>query len=194
MDIEKSSETNPSIHREASHERQDWNTVVNRASTIEIIKGNEEIAAFSVQSYELDTKEPTYTIDSLDEDTLLLTFSDFANLGAIDKLIKESEPRLETCKKLIVDVRNNSGGNANSFTRLMPYIFPKGEKPNSDLPIREFNSTENNVRLLNEQLQEVIKVTEDEATLIMFQDTLNQFKQACGKGFVRIDFSKYIRK
>lgn len=192
IDIETSSENNPNIHREASHERQSWNTVMNRASTIGIVKENGEIETLHVQSYDLDSRESTYSINSLDENTLLLTFSDFANLKVIDNLIKENEGRLETCKKLIVDVRNNSGGNANSFTRLLPYIFPKGEKPKSDLPIREFNSTENNVRLLNDLIQEVIIVTEDEATVNMFHDTLNQFKLACRQGFVRIDFSKHV--
>ena len=174
------------------HEREDWSAILNKSSTVEVMRRNGKKATISLEFYEPSQKESIYKLDVLDSDTLLLTFPDFYDYDAITTLIKENEHELQNYKKLIIDVRNNNGGNANAFFHLLPYIFSKGEKPNPVIPVREFNCTERNVNLFKQQVEEAVKITDEQATLQMLQETIKLFEQASGQGFVSIDFSQYI--
>lgn len=61
----------------------------------------------------------------LDDKTCLLSIPSFAFelKNKIDSLMIKNAPVLENTEHLIIDVRNNSGGAANGFGKILPYIY-----------------------------------------------------------------------
>src|SRR5699024_5520103 len=163
-------------------ERENWNAILNRSSTIKVLQDNGRTTTFTLNMYESSPGKSAYTIESINDHTLLLTMSDFGSVDAVTQLIKENTTRLQDCKNLIFDVRENGGGNSNAFSSLLPYVFPKGEKPKANTVTREFNCTERNVDLFKKYVGEAEKIADDEATVHMIRDVINKFEQALGKG------------
>ncbi|WP_160036420.1 S41 family peptidase [Paenibacillus sp. An7] len=120
------------------------------------------------------------------------SYSDFADTDRIVNLIEEHKDDLLKSKNMIVDVRNNRGGNSHASSSLLRYIFKKGEKPISPLKVREFNCSDRNVELFLEQAEKVRSSTNNEETLKMIEYGENQFKTYRNQGFVAFDFSEYI--
>jgi hypothetical protein len=60
----------------------------------------------------------------LNEETVLLGISSFdhTNVERIEKLIDDNIQLIESCKNLIIDVRDNNGGTDNAYEKLLPYI------------------------------------------------------------------------
>jgi hypothetical protein len=60
----------------------------------------------------------------LNEETVLFGISSFeyTNVERIEKLIEDNIQLIESCKNLIIDVRDNSGGTDKAYEKLLPYI------------------------------------------------------------------------
>lgn len=177
--------------RESHPEREEWDEILNRATYFELINENEALVKLELKLYKRSPRKSTYTIDYINENTLLLTFSDFGDTNRIVNLIEKHKADLLESKNVIVDVRSNSGGNAHAFSSLMRYIFKKGEKPSSKLKVREFNCSDRNVELFLEQAEKVRSSTDNEETLKMLEFGENQFNRYRNQGFVAFDFSEY---
>lgn len=178
--------------RESHPEREEWDEILNKASFFEMMNENNELEKMELKLYKKTPRKSTYSIDLISKDTLLFTFSDFADTDRIVNLIEEHKDELLKSKNMIVDVRNNRGGNSHASSSLLRYIFKKGEKPSSPLKVREFNCSDRNVELFLEQAEKVRSSTNNEETLKMIEYGENQFKTYRNQGFVAFDFSEYI--
>ncbi|MCY9529754.1 Peptidase family S41 [Paenibacillus sp. cl6col] len=178
--------------RESHPEREEWDEILNKAKYFELINENEDAVKLELNLYRRTPKKSTYDIRSINEDTLLVTLSDFGDTDRIVNLIEKHKDDLLTSKNVIVDVRHNSGGNAHAGNSLVRYFYKKGEKPSSELKVREFNCSDRNVELFLEQAEHVRNSTDDEDTLKMVEFAENQFKTSRNQGFVAFDFSEYI--
>ena len=178
--------------RESHPEREEWDEILNKASYFEMMNKNKELEKLELKLYKKTPRKSTYSIDLINEDTLLFTFSDFADTDRIVNLIEEHKGDLLESKNVIIDVRNNRGGNSHASSSLLRYIFKKGEQPSSHLKVREFNCSDRNVELFLKQAEKVRSSTNNEETLKMIEYGENQFKTYRNQGFVAFDFSEYI--
>lgn len=178
--------------RESHPEREEWDLILNKANYFEVLNENDDIVKHELILYERTPRKSTYDFKFIDENTSLLTFSDFNDTDCIVNLIEEHKEDLLKTKNLIVDVRHNSGGNAHSYSSLTRYLFKKGERPSSELKVREFNCSKRNVELFLRQAEKVRNSTDNEETLEMLEFAENQFKTYHNQGFVAFDFSEYI--
>ncbi|MFD1178213.1 S41 family peptidase [Paenibacillus puldeungensis] len=178
--------------RESHPEREEWEDIMNKAKYFELINENEDLVKLELSLYERTPKKSTYAMHFINENTLLLTFSDFRDPDRIMNLIEKHKDDLLESENLIIDVRSNRGGNAHAFSSLLRYIFKKGEKPSSDFKVREFNCSDRNVELFLKLVEEVRNSTDNGDTLKMLEFAENQFKTYQNQGFVAFDFSEYI--
>ncbi|OBY76515.1 hypothetical protein BBG47_26620 [Paenibacillus sp. KS1] len=178
--------------RESHPEREEWDEILNKAKYFELINENEDVVKLELNLYRRTPKKSTYDIRSINEDTLLVTLSDFGDTDRIVNLIEKHKDDLLASKNVIVDVRHNSGGNAHAGNSLVRYFYKKGEKPSSELKVREFNCSDRNVELFLKSAENVRSSTDDEDTLKMLEFGENQFKTYRNQGFVAFDFSEFI--
>ncbi|MBV7529434.1 S41 family peptidase [Chitinophaga sp. sic0106] len=70
-------------------------------------------------------REPSFRV--LDRDNCVLTMPSFglAYKPMIDSLIKQNAPILATTRRLIIDLRNNSGGSVLCFENILPYLYTR---------------------------------------------------------------------
>jgi Peptidase family S41 len=178
--------------RESHPEREEWDFILNKANYFEVMNENEDLVTLELMMYERNPRKSIYDFKFINENTSLLTFSDFNDTDRIVNLIEEHRNDLLKSKNLIVDVRHNSGGNAHAFSSLMKFFYKKGEKPSSELKVREFNCSNRNVELFLKQTEKVRNSTNNEDTLRMVEFAEKQFKTYQNQGFVAFDFSEYI--
>ena len=194
--IDSISDLERNVLRESYPERESWESILNRASTIEIVNESDESTSLLVNKYDSIPLDSIHTFENIEEDTLLLTLSNFENTDEVVRVIDELTVKLKECRNLIIDIRQNYGGNANSISSLFPFIFPVGEEPNAKPKPREFNCTARNSDLFIKLCEDTrkIKITNDKATLSMLEFAEKQFRTFRGQGFVRFDFSNYLEE
>ncbi|MDT8976354.1 S41 family peptidase [Paenibacillus sp. chi10] len=178
--------------RESHPEREEWDEILNKATYFELINENGDVVELELNLYRRTPKKSTYDIRSINEDTLLVTLSDFGDTDRIVNLIEKHKDDLLASKNVIVDVRHNSGGNAHASNSLVRYFYKEGEKPSTELKVREFNCSDRNVELFLKFAEKVRSSTDDEDTLKMLECGENQFKTYRNQGFVAFDFSEFI--
>lgn len=171
---------------ELEAEREDWESIIRLYSECEVIDQEGNARTIQLKKYESGKYIPTYTLEHIDSDTLLLTLTDFANPDAISKLIKQNEQKLSSTTNLIIDVRVNYGGSDFSFFELLPYLFKT--KPNLDQFNRdyamEFNCTERNYQLVKKFMETQLSEFDD-AQAHQYLEWFNAtWKKNRGKGFV----------
>jgi hypothetical protein len=131
--------------------------------------------------------EEKYQGKMLSDDTLLLSFKDFADEGAICAIYDKFKQELETCKNLIVDVRGNGGGADAAFFPLLKYAYPEGvsieEYEKIVAPI-EVNFSERNCKERLELLDKLFADGVPEEAKPMVDKMLSDLNENRGKGFV----------
>lgn len=107
-----------------------------------------------VTNDEILYKLPQYRVEKINENTALLVLPPFTLPNAADlvtELVSKNRGIITSCENLIVDLRDNPGGDADAFVPLYPYI--------STGPIlREggiFRATEENIYLLEHELESI---------------------------------------
>lgn len=132
-------------------------------------------------------KQEKYTYKKLSEDTLYLMFRDFADEEAINAIYDECRQELDSCKNLIVDVRQNGGGADAAFYPLLKYAYPEGvsfsEYEKTKYPI-EVNFTERNCEERLELLKNLFGDHVPEEAKPMMDKMLAELEANRGKGFV----------
>lgn len=175
--------------RGTSAEREDWTHFLNKSSSIEIEDENGELLIFDLKDYEPVYKKSTPSIVEVDEETLRITLPSSVDVDGIMDFVKSHEEKLKAYTNLIIDVRNNHGGNGKSFSNLLPYIFPPDEHPRTDGELKEFNYTKRNSKLFIQLCQQLRKEINDEETLKLLDSVEEDCEKYCGQGFVKMDFS-----
>lgn len=66
-----------------------------------------------------------FQLKNLDDSTLLLSLPSFANnnKSIVDNLINSNTDKLSHCPYLIIDIRGNGGGDDNTFSSVLPFIY-----------------------------------------------------------------------
>lgn len=178
-----------SFLRETSAEREDWTHLLNKSTSIEIEDDNGERLTFDSKDYEPIFKKLAPSLEEVDEETVRITLPSFVNVDETMDFVKNHEAKLKACTNLIIDVRNNHGGNGKSFSNLLPYIFPPDEPPSTGGELREFNYTDRNSELFIQLCQQLRKDITDEETLKFFDSIEEECEKYRGQGFVTMDFS-----
>lgn len=178
---------------ETKHERQRWEPILKKYKMCEIVGLNGQLFQMDLEHYEPSKTEPEYSIKQVNKDTLLMKITDFLNVNAINKLIKDWEDKLDSCTNLIIDVRVNGGGSDDTYFPLLNYIVDRScsleEFAGTD-DTAIFNCTHRNFTNKIEPLYEELEKAENEETRKFLQIYIDEWKRNIGKGFVELDFSE----
>ena len=68
---------------------------------------------------------PEYSVKKINEGTVVITMTDFANPDAIVKMVTENKTLLDSTDKWIIDVSVNNGGSDSSYHPLFEYLLPE---------------------------------------------------------------------
>ncbi|EJR55285.1 hypothetical protein IIM_01370 [Bacillus cereus VD107] len=178
---------------ETTYEREKWDLVLSKSSNCTIIDVDGVTQTITLQKYKRGDYTPIYSLEQYNEDTLLITLTDFANAEAINKLIDSYENELNTFPNLIVDVRMNGGGSDVSYFHLLPYIFEDKEIPvfdTSNPDIMQINHTKRNYDLRMKSFEIDDDASIDEASKLFTHMFTQDLKKNYNKGFVTFDISK----
>src|SRR5699024_8812402 len=105
--------------RGISAEREDWTYFLNKSSSIEIEDENGELLIFDLKEYDPAYKKLTPSMVEVDEKTLRMALPSSVDVDGIIDFVKSHEEKMKACTNLIIDVRNNHGGNGKSFLNLL---------------------------------------------------------------------------
>lgn len=110
------------------------------------ITNDKNVNYISNPLYEKFLSSPKPFIERLNSKTLYLRVPSFNGneKPSIDSLIEKNKKEIESIENLIIDIRNGTGGNDNSYEKIMPYIYTNPIR----MPSVEFLSTPlNNQRM-----------------------------------------------
>jgi len=112
-----------------SMERQGmlWPAVIKFYNTLTVEHGDGSAKELSVKLGTKSEPAESYYYKIYENDTLYLRLADFVDAEAISKLYDECRQQLNSCRNLIIDVRDNGGGADGAFFPLFEYCFPEGE-------------------------------------------------------------------
>ncbi|MEK4522424.1 S41 family peptidase [Psychrobacillus sp. FSL W7-1493] len=190
--IKETSESEEKILRGSIKERQQWETLLNYAKSIEYVNGQNEIKTFTLEKYDIQKTEAIFENYLMEENIYYIKISNLTEQQKVENLLKGSIEDIKKNKNLIVDLRGNGGGNATLLSPLEPIMFAVGEKPNTELQPRLFNCTERNADLFLKICNQVRHLEVDSNTKKMLDFAENIFKHNTGKGFVEVDFSQIL--
>ena len=186
--IEHCSSNNAEFLMGETNERQGllWNPILLFAKTVTVERDGTrlEIALKKADRY---TPNNRYTFHDLGHDTLLIQLLDFADEAAIRHLYQQYRERLERCKHLIVDVRNNSGGADTAFFPLFEFCYPAGKSVNEFLPKRRpmsVNYSERNCEARLKMIDAFLSESVSEDVRPLVKQMQKQLIQNKGKGFL----------
>ncbi|WP_345239323.1 S41 family peptidase [Pontibacillus salipaludis] len=182
--------------REKGEERELWKGVLEKYQTIEVEDEYGTIHSVEMKRHKKEAYTPVHSLQVLNEDTLLMKLTDFVTPEPITALISENKERLDTYPNLIVDLRDNIGGNDSAFYGLAPYLFPEGRtiiEPYED-NFMLYNCTEANAGRLFKDFESYRKETEDPLTLEILSLIESEWRKHQGGGLVRFDLSELEEK
>ncbi|EMI9086253.1 peptidase [Bacillus cereus] len=175
---------------ENSYEREKWGYVLSKFSNCTLIDENGLTQTITLQKYKQSEYTPIYSLEKYNEDTLLITLTDFTNAEAINKLLDSHKDELNSFPNLIVDVRLNRGGSDDAFFNLLPYLFEDKEislLDSSDTML--LNHTERNFHLRMKDIEMEDYDSLDELSKLFTDIFIQDLKKNYKKGFVTFDTS-----
>ncbi|WP_430787559.1 S41 family peptidase [Virgibacillus flavescens] len=179
---------------EKEAERENWIPIILCYKQAKVKGKNGILYTLDISKFEKESTDPEHSLKVLEEDSLLLTLTDFMDHNAIAALIKENNTLLTNAEKLIIDVRVNKGGSDLAYFDLLPYLF-EGESVdiNSfDDGIMLTNCTGRNVELRKKLLKRAFSSIEDPTTRNQIDMLIEVLEENKGKGFVELDFAEMI--
>lgn len=178
---------------ENHNERENWMPILSLYEYGEIEDSQGTTDVFKFSCYEKEKHVPTYSVEKINNDTILLTITDFMNPDAIVTLIKENQTLLDLTDNWIFDVRINYGGSDSSFYPLLPYLMPVEGVELADPEDRMlFNCTDANAERALEEIKSVLSNIQDEQAQHFLKVFEKEWQSNKGKGFVEFDFSSLL--
>ncbi|HFU7085241.1 TPA: S41 family peptidase [Bacillus cereus] len=175
---------------ENSYEREKWGYVLSKFSNCTLIDENGLAQTITLQKYKLSKYTPIYSLEKHNEDTLLITLTDFANTEAINTLLDSHKDELNAFPNLIIDVRLNRGGSDDAFFNLLPYLFEDKEISLFDSSeTMQLNHTERNYHLRMKDIEIEDYDSLDELSKLFTSMFIQDLKKNYKKGFVTFDTS-----
>lgn len=136
------------------------------------------------ENYSLNTnQEFKYSvIDS----TVILRIPSFMGryTHKIDSLYAAAKAAIEINPYLLIDVRNNGGGNSSNFSKIIPYLYTK---PIIDTEFTELYATKDIIKLYEDDFKEIMKDSTqvNEETIQVFREGIAELKKAAPNSFVK---------
>ncbi len=120
------------------------------------------------------------------DSTVLLRIPSFMEgyTNKIDSLYVAAKTAIETHPYLIIDVRNNGGGNSSNFNKLIPFLYTK---PIIDSEVVELYATKDIIKLYEDEFNELMKDSTqvNTETIKAFKEGIQDLKKAKPNSFVR---------
>lgn len=132
--------------------------------------------------------QPVYEAKMLQQNCFYMKFTDFGESYPVQQLLAQYEDTLATVDHLIIDVRQNYGGNDVYMYPLLDYVF---EAPTSLKALykeeKEYtNFTPRNCQLLLQMYEEYLREPLDNETVRVLDHEMFQIEQHRGQGFVEV--------
>ncbi|WP_102262402.1 S41 family peptidase [Mesobacillus jeotgali] len=174
---------------ESHAERENWAQILAQYEYGETDDGQEVRFRF----YPKSDYQPVYSVEVLNDKTLLMTMTDFADPDAIIRMVDEHKELLESMENWIIDVRVNYGGGDASYFNLLPYLMPEEGVDLADPEEKMFfNCTEANSQRQLEGIKEQMKGIQDDQAKVFVRAWQREWDRNRGKGFVEFDFSEFF--
>jgi hypothetical protein len=174
---------------ETNAERENWAPILRLYKYGKTDDGQE----IEFRFYQKTEYRPVHAVKKLNEKTLLMTMTDFANSDSIIRMMDEHKDLLESMENWIIDVRVNYGGGDASYYNLLPYLMPEEGAELADPDEKMFfNCTQANSQRQLEGVKEQVKGVQDEQTLVFLNAWQREWERNRGKGFVEFDFSEFV--
>jgi len=178
--------------RESIPGRQRWYTILNSANSIQYVNQHNEIIDFTLDKYDIENSEEVFEHKLLNEHTYYIKLPNLIERDKIMDYVNEAIEQFKELPNLIIDLRDNGGGDATTIAALEPFMFATDEKPNNAISVRLFNCTERNVNLFIQLCDTYRDVELDSNTRNMLSFAETTFKNNRGKGFVEVDFAQIL--
>ena len=174
-------------------ERENWLPILDlyEEGEIEDSVGNRKVIKFDM--YDKVPYVPEYSVKKVNEETIVLTMTDFADPDAIVKMMMDNKSLLNSTDKWIIDVRVNYGGSDSSYHPLFEYLLPEegvelGDKEDYML----FNCTEDNATRVIAEIDDGLQEIEDEQARLFLNVFRREWEKNSGKGFVQFNFEEIV--
>ncbi|WP_439875972.1 S41 family peptidase [Bacillus mycoides] len=175
---------------ETTYEREKWSYALSKSSNCTIIDEDGVPQTIPLQKYKQIGYTPNYSLEKYNEDTLLITLTDFTNTEAVNQLIDTYKNELDSFPNLIIDVRMNLGGSDDAFFNLLPYLFEDKEISLFDSSdTMQLNHTERNFHLRMKDFENEDYDSLDELSKLFTDMFIQDLKKNYKKGFVTFDTS-----
>ena len=164
-----------------------WFSLLSFAQHITIDR-NGEMLTLSVTLNAHWPDEPRYTCRQLEDGIAYLCLKDFGDDAAINALIRENDALLRNSEYLIIDVRDNGGGNDSAYAPLFEYCSAENEPPHAAGAFdcgMEINYTARNCDARLKRFESRLEQDIPQATRDMLTAFVAELKQNRGKGFIR---------
>lgn len=174
-------------------ERENWNSILSIYEFGEVEDGCGNVVEIPFKFYEKAEYLPVYSVEKLNESSLLMTITDFGDPDSIIKMMEENRGLIDSTENWIIDVRVNYGGSDSSYYPLLPYLMPEegAELSNKDERML-FNCTVANGERQLASIAQQMKQTQDEQARTFLFAWHREWERNKGKGFVEFDFAEFI--
>lgn len=174
------------VHDKA--ERQKWNDVLMRATVI-TVEQRGVIMDMVLTTYARQSYEPTYEAKALTADTFYMKFTDFAEEYGVRELLQLYGHEISRAKQLIIDVRENYGGNDAFYFPLLDFVFER-DYAAKELQANETmytNYTPRNCALMMSLLEEYIEPGMNPDIERIIEREMFLLEQHRGQGMIEVE-------
>ena len=123
---------------------------------------------------------------SVIDSTVILRIPSFMGIYTrkIDSLYTAAKEVIEMNPYLLIDVRDNGGGNSSNFSKIIPYLYTK---PIIDTEFTELYATKDIIKLYEDEFKEIMKDSTqvNEETLQAFREYISELKKAAPNSFIK---------
>lgn len=172
-----------------SYERQNWNNVLQFVEHINYERDGEAYE-LDLEQYARPANTPEYYLKQLDENTVYIKLTDFAQSEPILKIVEENEALLDSIQNIIFDVRVNNGGNDLFYFPFIGYTIDDTVRASQIAQPDEVmytNYTANNCDLRIETFSDYLKQPLDEATRAVLEKEIEKYKTNYGVGMQKVE-------
>ncbi len=166
-------------------ERELWDPVIKMSRNIMVQHADGTDENMRIHIYPESTRLPRLGGHLIGRNTLYLNLPHFADDEALERLLASKEKSLNSCRKLILDLRANIGGMEEVFVPLLDYIFPEPVllRDLYDEKGMYTNYTERNCSRKKDMLQEYLE-TADEQSAELARDMISEMDEKSGQGMI----------
>lgn len=169
-------------------ERQKWNNVLMRARTITVEQRGVAMEMV-LTTYARQRYQPTYAAKALTRETFYMKFTDFAQEYGVREILKTYEQEIAAAKHLIIDVRENYGGNDAFYFPLLDLVFDRDytakELQGKDTMFT--NYTARNCALMMALLEDYIEPGMNQEIERMLDREMFLLEQHRGQGMIEVE-------